>query len=1123
MISSTQSLSLVVMVSQPHSQDCERNKTSATMTPVMPSSPCSDSEPSSGMMTPETPSTVLDQCVLTSEPTIELVSQVTIPNPETGPPVKIDVRVIERSTGKTIRYAGVEFHKEGSNTDGDARTISKAQLNTEVEFDVWEDTHMLNFEYTNAVVTGVDLIPDDWPHNIKDKLLDLRKYREDGKASLKLDTKKEELEEELAKLLKYLNSDLPRELLKDCRAEGDDLNACTGWDKLMEEYGLVEDSSEDSWDDDSDHCEAPAAHKRILTVSAPVVTAPAAYHFSSPEEAQLKLAHARFTDWVWETIVSQDLCKGSFKAAFVVTGPGAVIACIKRKYDGIRNPRAALDEHKIISIVLPYGTDLRDIEAQGQITSNHVDIECDYCVLLDKVPRQIFRDATRIGGTPRFMSVRVRITANEHDAQKQVSGINKLFSRSGGYKGWWDVFMAQSLGQNRNSNFLKDELGVTQTQIDEVVDQVMKKLGGCGIILNNQQEHIFRDIGTSHSGWTLLRGPPGTGKSTLIAMLIDAYLRFDGVGVYACAPSNGAVDRLSAAILQQYKRTQPPRITHEYLRVLRKGLEMQYLWDILDPKGKAKKARDTRDIASGVLQGGPVSKVGVSLRRQQDANIKRLMDNPEHSVMAAVLQAATTGNLREMPEARLQPVPKPEGAVVTSSDVRQTDFQNALEPVKVLKDHLVRARGVHRPEWSFSQKKQLERQAVEYVRRQIVGTYRLIVSTIGNAMSTMINDRAFRDCKAVVIIVDEESLDTDPGTLSLLTGLINEERTEFGGSSPVVQFILVGDKNQGAPVVKSEQDNANVFGPQLALSTFERLVKAGLPVETLLEQYRMVPLLRKLPSERCYSGQLYDSAETKSRRLNQNQEVSLKQYFDIDFPKIKPEVDEVVHNNANQQFLRHMLLNVPNSKAEIEKTTKSRFNMGNIEVTFKFVKFLIQQKVVAANEIVILVLYNAQKRRYIHRLADLEEELGLKDGELDGLIETSNSFQGRERRCAILDLVTTTYAGPGSMGHVSNERKMNVACSRAQNFFFVVANLNILQAADLTDEEGRMEYALDLLTRLRRRKAYKNFYCSVSESGEMGVVGEEEAQGDDRLVKGGDKGKCAMATAVTDLQELEFR
>ena len=677
--------------------------------------------------------------------------------------------------------------------------------------------------------------------------------------------------------------------------------------------------------------------------------------------------------------------------------------------------------------------------------------------------------------------------------------------------------MAESVGEICKTNFLKEVLGVTQNKIDTVIAQITNKLEVCGMKLNRQQEQIFRDIGTSCAGWTLLRGPPGTGKSTLIAMFVDAYLRFDGVGVYVCAPSNGAVNRISSAILQQYKRTQPPRATHDYLRVFRKGLEMQHLWDALDPKAKAKRDKESRDSASGVIGRGSVSKVGVSLKRQQDANQKRLIDSPESSVMAAVLKAAGTGNLRELPEARSQPDPREPNAAPTAKDIRQIDYHQAVKPLDVLKRYVLAAKSLNRPELDHFQKKDLERQVVDYVRKQVVGSYRLIVSTIGNAMSTMIHDRAFRDCKAVVIIVDEESLDTDPGTISLLAGLTANV------STPVVQIILVGDENQGAPVVKSEQEDANVFGPQLALSTFERLVKAGIPVETLLEQYRMAPLLRKLPSERCYGAQLYDSPETRSRRMNQNQEVCLKQYFGIDFSKVNADVDEVVHNDADQQFLRHMLLNVPNSKAEIEQTTKSRFNMGNIEVTFNFVKFLIQQKVVAANEIAILVLYNAQKRRDIHRLADLEEELGLKDGELDGLIETSDSFQGRERRCAILDLVTTNYAGPGSMRHVSNERKMNVACSRAQDFFFVVANLNILQAADLTDEEGRMEYALDLLTRLQRRKAYRNFYRSVGESGEMGVVGEEETQGDDSLVKGGDKRKCAMAAAVNGVERMELR
>ena len=79
-----------------------------------------------------------------------------------------------------------------------------------------------------------------------------------------------------------------------------------------------------------------------------------------------------------------------------------------------------------------------------------------------------------------------------------------------------------------------------------------------------------------------------------------------------------------------------------------------------------------------------------------------------------------------------------------------------------------------------------------------------------------------------------------------------------------------------------------------------------------------------------------------------------------------------------------------------------------------------------------------------------------------------------ERKCVILDLVVREYKGRRTMGNFSNERKVNVACTRAKDFFFVVRRLDML-APDEIKEGERQEYTIELLQRLKNRGAFKTF------------------------------------------------
>jgi superfamily I DNA and/or RNA helicase len=229
--------------------------------------------------------------------------------------------------------------------------------------------------------------------------------------------------------------------------------------------------------------------------------------------------------------------------------------------------------------------------------------------------------------------------------------------------------------------------------------------------------------------------------------------------------------------------------------------------------------------------------------------------------------------------------------------------------------------------------------------------------------------------------------------------------------------ILIGDHRQNSPLIKSNEAQANIFGPQLANSPFVRFFKSGFKIDVLLEQHRMAPVLCGLPSMRCYDDRLRSSRRARARRLSQKQKEFIMDYFDINFLELDMPVESTnVSMYAEDQYVRHMLLNVPSGKAQVEKITQSRFNTANVDVTIRFVKDMILKGFMPPQNIRILTFYNAQRRRYVNATLDLAQDIHFTNGELDDMVHTADSFQGCEEKCVVLDLVTTHYGGPDTMG-----------------------------------------------------------------------------------------------------------
>lgn len=978
-----------------------------------------------------------------------------------APNAHLELNCIVRNsfTGEVIREATAEFWLEGKDESGRSRHASDFAL---VDESVGEARQgdpsyiALDFCYTGAVVSGVGNIPSDWPADVKESIADLATYRGNGTASIAFTPLSGKSREEV---LKYLQEYTPGQLWKLYIGKRPEVS----WEELEELY-------------DEGH----------LKIQAQAQQYPARCHFSSPEEALIKLSVGCYVELKWEEMMCDELCKGEFEAVFFVLGPNIVIACVRRKKRGIFIDENAVWDDRM-NVILKFEAEaktswedkcMKTVRASGKPVSNQTPIDCDLVVLLERVPQDIYDVAKAPGKEPTFMNLSdMYIDVNDSLARGQVASLRRLFDREDAFQRWWPLFLPEGPSAASRVNFLEEIVGWSKQDIDNATLKVIERMRAAGKPPNQEQRDILMNARYCTSNCKLIWGPPGTGKTTLIVMLIMLYLQAQGVAVLVVAGSNGSTGRLFETLAKWLPKGQNSEDGCEPLRVHKAKAEYDYFMSIFDPNTTGERLKAHERNAGRVLkESKPVSASGFYAHRQAAEKLRH-MEDPGTGVAAAVLRAVRTSKL-----------PAIESAINPSSEAqRKAQFNKAMRGVLILQQLW---RKLHGPSSHHLSPDERGTISSEYgaVSRYIIGSRRVIVSTVGNATSRILQDCIFRDAKHVVIITDEAGLETDASPVNVLAGTITAERveSEFGGVNPIMTAILVGDHKQGSPLVKSDIAQANEFGPQLAKSPFVRLALSGFPLEHLWEQHRMVETLCQLPNDRNYGGKLRTSREALSRRMTAAQKDFLCNGFGIDLAKLicPPDQERAYFED---QYLRHMLLDVRGGVTQIDPALrKSRFNIANVDITLRFFEAMVRAKFLHPSDIRILTFYNAQRQRYIDGLEPLREKLGYSERDFDGIVvHTSDSFQGREATCIIMDLVVAKYFGQGTLGHAGDEKKTNVAFTRARDFLFVVGDSTILDSPFLEDRDEQVEFIFESLSGLVGRNAMKEFRSSKKPESEL--------------------------------------
>lgn len=261
------------------------------------------------------------------------------------------------------------------------------------------------------------------------------------------------------------------------------------------------------------------------------------------------------------------------------------------------------------------------------------------------------------------------------------------------------------------------------------------------------------------------------------------------------------------------------------------------------------------------------------------------------------------------------------------------------------------------------------------------------------------------------VVIDEAAQALEPASLIPLQLL----------KSKGTRCVMVGDPKQLPATVLS--NIASKFSFQCSM--FERLQRAGYPVNMLTQQYRMHPEICRFPSFHFYDGKLVDGDQLSSKVASFHGTKGLGPYVFFDV------VDGKEHHDKKSGTLS--LYNECEADAAVEVL---RFFKRRFPSEF------------AGGRIGIITPYRCQLSLLRSRFSSAFGSSITADMEFN----TVDGFQGREVDIVILSTVrafkacsNATQVNSSRIGFVADVRRMNVALTRAKISLWIMGNARTLR------------------------------------------------------------------------------
>ncbi|CAN9511896.1 unnamed protein product [Ophioblennius macclurei] len=280
------------------------------------------------------------------------------------------------------------------------------------------------------------------------------------------------------------------------------------------------------------------------------------------------------------------------------------------------------------------------------------------------------------------------------------------------------------------------------------------------------------------------------------------------------------------------------------------------------------------------------------------------------------------------------------------------------------------------------------------------------------------------------VFVDEAGQAVEPECVIAIAGLLSAEKG---------QLVLAGDPKQLGPIVRSPL--ATQYG--LGLSLLERLMNSNVLyqkssdsghydtrfVTKLLRNYRSHAAILAIPNELFYGSELQVFADQWERETYCTWEYLPRKGFPVIFHGVM-------------------------GKDEREANSPSFFNVTEIEVLVDYLTKLMETQgkkglpKLSAKDIGIIAPYRKQVEKIqkaLRSVPALSKGLDLKELKVGSVEE----FQGQERKIIMVSAVRSSvnyvkFDKDFNIGFLSNEKRFNVAITRAKSLLIVVGNPVIL-------------------------------------------------------------------------------
>jgi len=277
--------------------------------------------------------------------------------------------------------------------------------------------------------------------------------------------------------------------------------------------------------------------------------------------------------------------------------------------------------------------------------------------------------------------------------------------------------------------------------------------------------------------------------------------------------------------------------------------------------------------------------------------------------------------------------------------------------------------------------------------------------------------RALRDLRFDVVVVDEAAQALE---CACWTALLKAPRA-----------VLAGDHLQLPPTVLSKEAERGGLG----LSLFQRLQRLhGARASVMLDvQYRMHARIMAWSSNELYGGRLRAHPSVAAHRLRHLRRAEGAGAADDAGAE---EGDEDEEDDPVLVFFDTAGLDGMEERQEDEEDGGSRYNEGEARVVLGHLDALLAAGMRPA-EVGVITPYSAQVA-LLRGLRDPERHAGVEISTVDG-------FQGREKEAIIISMVRSNPVR--EVGFLADQRRMNVAVTRARRHCALVADSATVEAA----------------------------------------------------------------------------